>query len=375
MHPIGKDEDHLSLCLKVAGSLPPFGWTKFAYFRLALINQMDSQKSIVRETQQKFNAGYRSWGSSFVHLSDFYNPNQGYLMKNICIIEAHVTVSDVAFNIQDNFTKIAAPSPSHNNDSKAGQTKKEHNQHTNTQLQDDVTECSDETVSPTTQESKWDQASQTESELQPQEDFGTPSEETPSPKPLYFVPTAPPLYPYIHDEGPKEVPLIFLSEVLDIKSLGPEEAAFVPLLEEVCYWHPSLIESQMKKSPKYIHWAFIALGQVLYFLKTTKVKHMDEEACNHLQCLWEELQLFGFNLTWLEPYIQSALDVRAYFEKAKEVKTLNDSVVALEIEMKKLRTKLAVTVIDLEVARRDLAEVLKGLEERDMNAELGFGIS
>lgn len=301
-------------------------------------------------------------------------------MKNICIIEAHVTVSDVAFKIQDNFTKIAAPSPSHN-DSKAGQTKKEHNQvnqHINTQLQDDVTECSDETLSSTIQESKWDQASQTESELQPQEDFGiaiSPSEETPSPKPLYFVPTAPPLYPSIYDEGPIEVPLIPLSEVLDIKSLGPEEAAFVPLLEVVCSWHPSLIESQMRKSPKYIHWAFIALGEVLCFLETTKVRNMDEEACNHLQCLWEELQLFGFNLTWLEPYIQSALDVRAYLEKAKKVENLKDSVVALEIEMKKLRTKLAVTVIDLEVARRDLAEVVKGFQERDMSAELGYGIS
>ena len=50
MYPIGKGVDHLSLYLKVAGSLPPFGWTKYAYFSLALINHMDEQKSVVRGT-------------------------------------------------------------------------------------------------------------------------------------------------------------------------------------------------------------------------------------------------------------------------------------------------------------------------------------
>ena len=292
-------------------------------------------------------------------------------MNNVCIIEARISVSDVAFNIPDNFTIFATPSSS--NHSVAAQTGIEH---MHMQHQDQGTECSDETESSTTQESKWDQASQSESEFQPQEDLIgiQPSDETPSPKIVHYVPTAPPLYPSIYDDGPKEVPLITLSEILDVNSLGPEEAAFVPLLEEVISWHPSLIQSQMKKSPKFIRWAFIALGQVLYFLKTMKVKNMDEDACNQLQCLWEELQLFGFNLTWLEPYVQSALDVKAYLERMEQVKNLKDNVVALEIEMKRLRTRLAVREVDLEVAMRDLAVVQMGFEERDMDAELGYGI-
>ncbi|KAE9585325.1 hypothetical protein Lal_00018253 [Lupinus albus] len=360
MNPIGKGVDQLSFCLKVSGSIPTYRWRKFAYFKLALVNQMDREKSIVRETQQKFNTGYRIWGSSFINLSDFYNPKEGYLINDKCIIEAHVTVSDNEF-------KITIPSLTHSV-SIAAQT-----------------ECSEETMSSTTQ---------TELELQSQEDFGIvipPLEETPSPKNLhfdiiipsledtqspkqpYYNPTAPPFYPPIYDDEPKVEPLIHLSEVLDINSLGPEEAAFFPLLEEVCLKHPSLIESLMRKSPKYILWSFIALGQVLYFLKTMKVKNMKEEACKHLQCLWEEVQLFGFNLSWLEPYIEAALNVKAYLEKAEKVKILKESVVDFEIELRKLRTKLDVAEVDLEIAMRDLEEVENGFEERDINAELGYG--
>ncbi|OIW11409.1 hypothetical protein TanjilG_10727 [Lupinus angustifolius] len=235
---------------------------------------------------------------------------------------------------------------------------------------------------------------QTELELQSQEDFESvisASEETPSLKyvqfeirkpPLentqslkqtYYKPTAAPLYPPIYDDGPKVEPLINLSEVLDINSLGPEEAAFFPLLEEVCLKHPSLIESLMKKSPKYILWSFTALGQVLHFLKTMKVKNMNKEACKHLECLWDEVQLFGFNLTWLEPYIAHALNVEACLEKAEKVKILKEDVVNLEIELRMLKTKLAVAEVALDIARKDLEEVEKGFEERDINAEMGYG--
>ncbi|KAK7244718.1 hypothetical protein RIF29_39544 [Crotalaria pallida] len=245
VHPITKGVDHLSLCLKVSGAIPSVRWRKFAYFKLVLINHIDSQKSIVRETQQKFNSGYRCWGSSFLNLSDFYDPNQGYLMKNICMIEARLTVSDDPF-------KTATPSLSPCV-SIARQTE-------STKPEDEGTERSYETLSSRSLESKWDQASLPESEETPspkqvhfgiekpsieeapspeQVPFGIvipPSEEIQSPKQACFEPTAPPfypLYPPIYDDVSKEVPLIHLSEVLHINSFEQEEADFFPLLEEV----------------------------------------------------------------------------------------------------------------------------------------------
>ncbi|OIV89698.1 hypothetical protein TanjilG_05181 [Lupinus angustifolius] len=248
------------------------------------------------------------------------------------------------------------------------------------------TKCSEETMSFTTR---------TDLELQSQDDFGssiTPSEETPSPKhvefdiikpPLeftqspkqaYYKPTAPPLYPPIYDDGPKVKPLIHLSEVIDINSLGPEATTFYPLLEEVCLRHPSLIQSQMRKGHKYVIWSFLALGDVLYFLKTMKVRNMNDEACKHLECIWEEAQLFGFNLTWLEPHVQSALNIKTYLEKAEKVKNLRENMVDLEIEVRKLKRKLAVIEVDLEIVRRNLEEFENGFEEKDINAEMGYEI-
>jgi len=63
-----------------------------------------------------------------------------------------------------------------------------------------------------------------------------------------------------------------VSDLMNFKGMGHIEKAFVPVLDEVCFLHPSLIECQQKRSRKYREWAFTALGRVLYFLKTRKVR-------------------------------------------------------------------------------------------------------
>ena len=271
------------------------------------------------ETQQKFNGGYRSWGSSFLDLSDFYDPKQGYLVNNTCIIEAHVCVSEVPLNtIQSKSSNKINSSPT--NDSKSSD--------------DQETESTDGSETPT---SSTFGSTRTKEEV----------------------------------EGSD----LTLKDILDLNSLGKEEAAFVPLLEEACMWHPSLIISQRNRSERFKLWAFTSLGQVLHFLKTSRVKDMNEDGCNHLQGLWEELvKSSGFNLAWLEPYVQSALGVKAYLERTAEVNKLKDNVVAIEIKMKKLRRELAAAEAEFGVARRALAEARKGFKEIDMNAELGYSM-
>ncbi|XP_061372130.1 MATH domain and coiled-coil domain-containing protein At3g58270-like [Gastrolobium bilobum] len=353
LYPKGRDVDHLSLYITVADSLPPYGWSRFAYFRLALINQVDNNKSIVKETQQKFNAGNNGWGSpSFIPLSEFHDPSQGYLVNDTCIIEVHLSVSKVAFNINGE-------------------------QHRPKEVKTKELEktFSDVTLSPTsTQNSKDGQSSEIEVQLSQLEDQGIgPSDVTPSPKQVQFVPSAPPMYPLLSNEF-EEVLLIPVSDLIDFKSLEAEEESFIPLWKEVCSWHPSLVENQRRRSPRFILWAFIALGRVLLFLKTKKIRDMGGDNFMHLQVLWEELHSFGFDLTWLEPHVHSALDAKAYLQRAEHVKNLRVNVATLEIEMRKLKAKLAVSELDLEVARRDLEEVENGFKERDMDAELGYGI-
>lgn len=148
-------------------------------------------------------------------------------------------------------------------------------------------------------------------------------------------------------------------EFMDFKGLGEIEKAFVPLLEEVCSWHPSLVDCQRKRRRKYSELAFTTLGEVLHFLKTKKVKDMDDDECKHLQNLWEELETFGFDLSWLVAHYQYALDMKGYRKKVEHVKRMEEKVDALELE--------------LEVARRELVSLKEVVEEKHLDAKLGYG--
>ncbi|XP_061351811.1 MATH domain and coiled-coil domain-containing protein At3g58210-like [Gastrolobium bilobum] len=170
-----------------------------------------------------------------------------------------------------------------------------------------------------------------------------------------------------------DMSLASFGEFMDFRGLGKIKKAFVPLLDEVCSKHPSLIECQQKRSRMFTEWAFTVLGRVLHFLKTKKVKDMDDNACKHLQILWEELETFRFDLTWLEPHVQSALSMKSYMERAVQVKKRKRDVAAIEMEMKRLKAKMASAEVEIEIARRDLVEAEEGLEEKDLDAELGFG--
>ncbi|KAJ1392741.1 TRAF-like [Sesbania bispinosa] len=120
----------------------------------------------------------------------------------------------------------------------------------------------------------------------------------------------------------------------------------------------------LKRSRKFTEWAFTALGRVLYFLITRKVKDMNDITCKDLQLLWEELKSFGFDLIWLEPHVQSALGMKNYVERAMEMKKLKENVEILELEMKKLDA-------NLDMARDRL--IAEGFEEIDLDDELGYG--
>lgn len=137
-------------------------------------------------------------------------------------------------------------------------------------------------------------------------------------------------------------------ELMDFRSvLAKLEKDLVPLLDEACTCHSSLIKCQMEKTPKYKEWAFTALGRVLLFLKTKTVKDMTDDVYAELELLWNELQDFNFDLAWLEPHVQRAFRMKNELVKREgQVKSLRKIVDDLEIEKKLLMAKL-------EVARRN----------------------
>lgn len=111
-----------------------------------------------------------------------------------------------------------------------------------------------------------------------------------------------------------------------------------------------------------------ALGKVLYFLKTKKVKDMNEEACKKLQDMWDVIEKYKFDVKWLEPSFQSAMGMKSLVEKATLVKKLKDILVALDLETGKIKTKLAAAEINLDVERGLLKA--KGFEDIDLDSKL-----
>ncbi|KAK4765694.1 hypothetical protein SAY86_026784 [Trapa natans] len=92
--PKGNNVDHLSIYLDVADSTTlPYGWSRYAQFSLAVINQSHNKLSVRKETQHQFNTRESDWGfTSFMPLSELYNAGRGYLVNDTCIIEAEVAV-------------------------------------------------------------------------------------------------------------------------------------------------------------------------------------------------------------------------------------------------------------------------------------------
>ncbi|XP_038690435.1 ubiquitin carboxyl-terminal hydrolase 12-like isoform X3 [Tripterygium wilfordii] len=95
--PKGNNVDHLSIYLDVADSTAlPYGWSRYAQFSLAIINQIHSKYSIRKDTQHQFNVRESDWGfTSFMLLGELYDPARGYLVNDTCVVEADVAVRRV----------------------------------------------------------------------------------------------------------------------------------------------------------------------------------------------------------------------------------------------------------------------------------------
>lgn len=303
--------------------------------------------------RQEFSEAQNEWGvKAFIRLSELYDHRAGYLVDDTCIVQAKV---DVPF-IVDAPSMVDVPIKVENqgNDIYA------------------IRECLNFTLQePSNVNSvQLDPASAPEAPRSEKLPIFRGTATLGSKQAGIKLNHGMSVVPFLVKEL-GEVPTIPTGELINFRGLGKIEKAFVPLLEEVCTWYPSLIESQDKKSQMFTECAFTALGRVLHFLHTMKVKDMTEDACAQLRLFWEELETFKFGLAWLEPQVQSAFEKKKFVERARRVKRLKEDVECLENETK--RRKAMVTVIDLQLAKRDLAKAEEGFNELELDSKLGYG--
>ncbi|KAL4560640.1 hypothetical protein LXL04_032793 [Taraxacum kok-saghyz] len=95
--PKGNNVDNLSMYLDVADSSTlPYGWSRYAQFSLAVVNQIHTKFTMRKDTQHQFHGRESDWGfTSFMPLVDLYDPSKGFLVNDTCIIEADVAVRKV----------------------------------------------------------------------------------------------------------------------------------------------------------------------------------------------------------------------------------------------------------------------------------------
>ncbi|XP_052200114.1 ubiquitin C-terminal hydrolase 12-like isoform X1 [Diospyros lotus] len=95
--PKGNNVDYLSMYLDVADSATlPYGWSRYAQFSLSVVNHVHTKLTIRKETQHQFNARESDWGfTSFMPLSELYDPTRGFLVNDTCVVEADVAVRRV----------------------------------------------------------------------------------------------------------------------------------------------------------------------------------------------------------------------------------------------------------------------------------------
>ncbi|KAJ8439362.1 hypothetical protein Cgig2_022499 [Carnegiea gigantea] len=95
----------------------PYGWSRYAQFSLAVVNQIHNKYSVRKgtvtklpfvviwscgamlldsDTQHQFNARESDWGfTSFMPLSELYDPTRGYLVNDTVVVEAEVAVRKI----------------------------------------------------------------------------------------------------------------------------------------------------------------------------------------------------------------------------------------------------------------------------------------
>ncbi|KAK9912387.1 hypothetical protein M0R45_036254 [Rubus argutus] len=375
IYPKGSNgKQYLSMYLNVAdASKLPSGWSRYAEFTLTVVNQFNSDKSITIDTQHQFSASKSDWGfTSFMPLSELFDQNEGYLVDDICVVEAEVAVSKADIKVLKDQETASREQELQSQSSDVDSLKFSEVSTAHTSL------CSDQMLAFQDYALNFDSAHTNNGDsVQVQKLSIALASPTSDPQVLAYQETDSPVGPPIVEEDEEDLSSP-VGELVDFRGLGKIDKAFVPLLEEVCSWHPSLISCQRRRSRMFSEWAFTALGRLLHFLNTTKVKDMMEDSCvhdpcEHLQVLWDEAETFRFDLSWLEPFVQSALGMKKFGEREGLVKKLREDVDALETEIKRLRDRLAIAEVDHEVAKRDLAKAEESFGQANMNSKLGYG--
>ncbi|PON43651.1 hypothetical protein TorRG33x02_333320 [Trema orientale] len=141
------------------------------------------------------------------------------------------------------------------------------------------------------------------------------------------------------------------------------------LLERACFDHPDLAICSDRTS-RWRQFAYETLGDLLYFLSSTRRGEMTEEACKHLNRLWKDAQGLGFDLSWLTCSVMSGLNSGYCLELMETVSTLENRKKHLEETRDTLRCQMLTMTMQLCEAQQELADLEKPIQMAKTNLDV-----
>ncbi|CAL5363267.1 unnamed protein product [Camellia sinensis] len=91
LFPKGNNTNHMSIYLDVPDSaVLPSGWSRYAQFSLAVIDQIHNQNTVRKGKQHEFSSEESDWGfTSFMTLIELHDPSKVVLVNDTIIVEAN----------------------------------------------------------------------------------------------------------------------------------------------------------------------------------------------------------------------------------------------------------------------------------------------
>ncbi|KAL6218665.1 hypothetical protein ACLB2K_011875 [Fragaria x ananassa] len=145
------------------------------------------------------------------------------------------------------------------------------------------------------------------------------------------------------------------ADLVDFRGLAVLPRPYVSLLEKACICHPNLAICS-KKSLRWREFAYKILGELLFFLTSTRRIEMTHKAYKQLEELWEDAKCLGFDLSWLAPIIDSELDSCSNLERICLLETEKE---ILKERRNTLCCQLTTLTMQLCETKKELADLRK----------------
>lgn len=84
---------HLSVFLEVTDSRSSSDWSCFVSHRLSVVNQRLEEKSVIKESQNRYSKAAKDWGwREFVTLTSLFDQDSGFLVQDTVVFSAEVLI-------------------------------------------------------------------------------------------------------------------------------------------------------------------------------------------------------------------------------------------------------------------------------------------